>query len=42
MVATPPVVAHIPPEATGAATVTLWAMVVGWQLEVTVWVPAAL
>jgi len=33
----PPLVAHVPPDATGAATVTLWAMVVGWQLEVTVW-----
>jgi hypothetical protein len=42
VVATPPIVAHIPPEGRGAATVTLWAaMDVGSQLEVTVCVPIA-
>jgi hypothetical protein len=40
VVATPPVVEHVPPAATGAATVTLSAaMDVGSQLEVTVCVP---
>lgn len=41
VVAIPPVAAHMPPAATGAATVTLWAIVVGWQPDVTVCVPAA-